>query len=102
MAVTQPGDSNEGSLQWWHSLVCYGASLLVVAISAVVDPFSFGTFDYCWLRADNYFVFSLIGPALLLIGLEIAFLAVAMIRTCQFHLDDDLKAKEMAKLASAK
>ena len=37
---------------------------MVVAASAGLDRFSYGTADACWLRADNYFVFSFIGPAL--------------------------------------
>ena len=37
---------------------------MVVATSALFDRFSYGSPSACWLRADNYFVFSFVGPAL--------------------------------------
>lgn len=82
--------------------MAYGGPLLVVCGAAIVDPFSFGTPDYCWLRTDNYFVFSLVGPALLFLAMEVVLLAVALIRTCRFNPDEALKTKEMARLASSR
>lgn len=51
----------------WYYLFAYGAPLVVVAISSVVDPFSYGTEQYCWLRADNFFIFSFVGPVIAVI-----------------------------------
>ena len=51
----------------WYYVAAYGVPLLVVAVSCVVDPVSYGTPVHCWLRTDNYFVFSFAGPAIILI-----------------------------------
>ena len=59
-------EAEKSRLRWYY-LVAYGAPLLVVAISCIIDPLSYGTDRYCWLRADNYFIFSFIGPVILVI-----------------------------------
>lgn len=46
-----------------YSVVAYGMPLLIVTVAAIVDPKSYGTMDYCFLRFDNYYVFSFVGPA---------------------------------------
>ncbi|XP_018016965.1 latrophilin Cirl isoform X1 [Hyalella azteca] len=89
-------------LRWWHYTIAYGLPLLVVSAAAIVDPFSFGTERYCWLRTDNYFVFSLVGPALALLVVHITLLGAALLHTCKLSPDDPLKSKEMARLASSK
>ncbi|KAF2355503.1 GPCR family 2 extracellular hormone receptor domain [Trinorchestia longiramus] len=88
-------------LRWWHFAVAYGLPLLVVSSAAIVDPFSFGTERYCWLRTDNYFVFALVGPALALLVVHITLLGAALLHTCKLSPDDPLKTKEMARLASS-
>lgn len=59
-------EAEKSRLRWYY-LVAYGAPLLIVAISGFIDPFSYGTDRYCWLRADNYFIFSFVGPVVLVI-----------------------------------
>jgi hypothetical protein len=59
-------EAEKSRLRWYY-LVAYGAPLLVVAISCIIDPLSYGTDRYCWLRADNYFIFSFVGPVILVI-----------------------------------
>lgn len=59
-------EAEKSRLRWYY-LVAYGAPLLVVGISCIIDPLSYGTDQYCWLRADNYFIFSFVGPVLLVI-----------------------------------
>lgn len=56
----------------WYYLVAYGVPFLIVAISAIIDPFSYGTDQHCWLRADNFFIFSFVGPVI----------AVILVSTC--------------------
>lgn len=89
-------------LRWWHYTIAYGLPLLVVATAAIIDPFSFGTPEYCWLRTDNYFVFALVGPALALLVVHVTLLGAALLHTCKLSPDDPLKSKEMARLASSK
>jgi hypothetical protein len=51
----------------WYYIFAYGVPLIIVAVSCVVDPFSYGTDRYCWLRADNFFIFSFVGPVIAVI-----------------------------------
>lgn len=102
LSVARAVECDSLRLRWWHHTLAYGLPLLVVGAAAVVDPFSYGTDQYCWLRTDNYFVFSLVGPALLLLAAHVALLAAALIYTCRLSPDDALKTKEMARLASAR
>lgn len=51
----------------WYYAAAYGFPAVVVAVSAVVDPFSYGTHQACWLRADNYFIFAFVGPVIAVI-----------------------------------
>lgn len=59
-------EAEKSRLRWYY-LAAYGAPLLVVAISSLIDPFSYGTDRYCWLRADNYFILSFVGPVILVL-----------------------------------
>ncbi|XP_042878351.1 latrophilin Cirl-like isoform X5 [Penaeus japonicus] len=102
MSVARAVECDSLRLRWWHYTLAYGLPLLVVAAAAVVDPFSYGTDQYCWLRTDNYFVFSLVGPALLLLAAHVALLAAALVYTCRLSPDDALKTKEMARLDSTR
>lgn len=102
MSVARAVECDSLRLRWWHYTLAYGLPLLVVAAAAVVDPFSYGTDQYCWLRTDNYFVFFLVGPALLLLAAHVALLAAALVYTCRLSPDDALKTKEMARLDSTR
>ena len=51
----------------WYYVAAYGFPAIVVAVSAVVDPFSYGTKEVCWLRTDNYFIFAFVGPVIAVI-----------------------------------
>ncbi|XP_071548081.1 latrophilin Cirl-like isoform X3 [Panulirus ornatus] len=102
LSVARAVECDSLRLRWWHYTLAYGLPLLVVAAAAVIDPFSYGTDQYCWLRTDNYFVFSLVGPALLLLAAHVALLAAALIYTCRLSPDDALKTKEMARLDSTR
>ena len=102
MSVARAVEYTSLRLRWWHYTVAYGLPLLVVSVAAIIDPFSFGTDTYCWLRTDNYFVFWLVGPALVLLIIHVCLLAAALVHTCKLNPDDPLKSKEMARLASSK
>lgn len=51
----------------WYYATAYGFPAVVVAVSAVIDPNSYGTDTVCWLRTDNYFIFAFVGPVLLVL-----------------------------------
>lgn len=57
-------ESERSRVKWYY--VCgYGVPFLIVTISSLVDPFSYGTDSHCWLKADNFFIFSFVGPVIL-------------------------------------
>ncbi|XP_076668606.1 latrophilin Cirl isoform X4 [Andrena cerasifolii] len=94
-------EAEKSRLRWYY-LVAYGAPLLVVAISCIIDPLSYGTDRYCWLRADNYFIFSFIGPVILVILANLVFLTMAIYMTCRHaNMSVAMKSKEHSRLASA-
>uniref|UniRef100_A0A1A8P464 Latrophilin 2 n=2 Tax=Nothobranchius rachovii TaxID=451742 RepID=A0A1A8P464_9TELE len=51
---------------------------LVVGISAAIDYMSYGTPQVCWLRVDNHFIWSFIGPVTLIIVVNVIFLVVTI------------------------
>ena len=67
----------------FYTLVAYGAPALLVIVAALVDPLSYGTSEYCWLRSDNYFVWGFLGPALAVLIANALFLALAMSVMCR-------------------
>ncbi|XP_061620306.1 adhesion G protein-coupled receptor L3-like isoform X9 [Phyllopteryx taeniolatus] len=74
---------SEHSRRRYFYLVGYGLPALVVAVSAAVDYRSYGTDRVCWLRLDTYFIWSFIGPATLIIMLNVVFLGIALYK--MFH-----------------
>ncbi|KAJ8357672.1 hypothetical protein SKAU_G00204660 [Synaphobranchus kaupii] len=56
----------------------YLAPAIVVGVSAAIDHGSYGTETACWLRVDNHFIWSFIGPVTLIITLNLIFLLVSM------------------------
>ncbi|XP_034020801.1 adhesion G protein-coupled receptor L3-like isoform X4 [Thalassophryne amazonica] len=74
---------SEHSRRRYFYLVGYGVPALIVAISAAVDYRSYGTDRVCWLRLDTYFIWSFIGPATLIIMLNVIFLGIALYK--MFH-----------------
>ncbi|CAL7946106.1 unnamed protein product [Xylocopa violacea] len=94
-------EAEKSRLRWYY-LVAYGAPLLVVAISCIIDPLSYGTDRYCWLRADNYFIFSFVGPVILVILANLVFLSMAIYMMCRHaNATAAMKSKEHSRLASA-
>ncbi|XP_076332617.1 adhesion G protein-coupled receptor L3-like isoform X3 [Tachypleus tridentatus] len=80
-------------------LVGYGVPAIVVLISAAVDSQSYGTDQYCWLKADNYFVFSFVGPVIAVLLASMVFLSIAVYIMCRHgNLMPTFKTKEQTKL----
>ncbi|XP_053715447.1 adhesion G protein-coupled receptor L3-like isoform X13 [Synchiropus splendidus] len=80
---------SEHSRKRYFYLVGYGVPTLIVAVSAAVDYRSYGTDKICWLRLDTYFIWSFIGPATLIIMLNVIFLGIALYK--MFHHSAILK-----------
>lgn len=59
-----------------YASLAYIAPAVVTGVSMLIDPASFGTERYCWLRADNYFIFSFIAPMVGVMFVSIAILFV--------------------------
>ncbi|XP_069739231.1 LOW QUALITY PROTEIN: adhesion G protein-coupled receptor L1-like, partial [Phaenicophaeus curvirostris] len=55
---------------------CFPA--VVVAVAAAVDHRSYGTDQACWLRVDNHFIWSFIGPVAFVILVTLVFLLVTL------------------------
>ncbi|KAM8793907.1 adhesion G protein-coupled receptor L1-like [Eudromia elegans] len=51
---------------------------LGIDIAAAVDHRSYGTAQACWLRVDNYFIWSFIGPVAFVILVNLVFLLVTL------------------------
>ncbi|XP_062850501.1 adhesion G protein-coupled receptor L2-like isoform X1 [Trichomycterus rosablanca] len=71
---------SEFSRRRYYYAVGYLFPALVVAVSAAVDYRSYGTKKACWLRVDNHFIWSFIGPVAFVIMLNLAFLVVTMVK----------------------
>ncbi|XP_017556028.1 adhesion G protein-coupled receptor L1 isoform X2 [Pygocentrus nattereri] len=69
---------SEYSRKKYYYLCGYCFPALVVGISAAIDYRSYGTKKACWLRVDNYFVWSFIGPVSFVIMLNLVFLMVTL------------------------
>uniref|UniRef100_A0AAY4AD85 Adhesion G protein-coupled receptor L3 n=1 Tax=Denticeps clupeoides TaxID=299321 RepID=A0AAY4AD85_9TELE len=80
---------SEYSRTKYFYLAGYGVPAVIVGVSAAVDYRSYGTDRVCWLRLDTYFIWSFIGPATLIIMLNVIFLGIALYK--MFHHTTILK-----------
>ena len=95
-------ESDKSRVKWYY-LCGYGVPVLIVAVSSVVDPFSYGTPDYCWLRADNYFVFSFVGPVILILVANLVFLGLAIWVMYRHQTTSAvMKSKEQSRMTNAR
>ncbi|CAN8004689.1 unnamed protein product, partial [Ixodes hexagonus] len=93
-------DSEKSRLGWYYVLA-YGAPAIVVTVAACVDPSSYGTERYCWLRADNYFILSFVGPVVAILLANLVFLSIAIYMMCRHaSLASSVKNKEQSKMAN--
>ncbi|XP_031336260.1 latrophilin Cirl [Photinus pyralis] len=93
-------ESEKSRLRWYY-FIAYGLPLLIVSISGAVFPTGYGTSRYCWLRADNYFIYSFVGPVIVVIILNLVFLSMAIVMMCRHsNASVSMKNKEHSRLAS--
>ncbi|XP_072925365.1 adhesion G protein-coupled receptor L1 isoform X11 [Hemitrygon akajei] len=69
---------SEYSRKKYYYLCGYCFPALVVGISAAIDYRSYGTEKACWLRVDNYFIWSFIGPVSFVIMMNLVFLMITL------------------------
>ncbi|KAG5891715.1 hypothetical protein JTB14_016098 [Gonioctena quinquepunctata] len=87
----------------WYYFFAYGLPFLVVFISATIYPQGYGTQRHCWLQTDNYFIYSFVGPVIVVISLNVIFLIMAMIMMCRHASNSvSMKNKEHSRLASSR
>ena len=93
----------ETSRRKWYYASGYGLPLLVVVVSSLVDPFSYGTSSHCWLRADNFFVFSFVGPVICILAADFVLLAMAAYQLYHHQSTSAvMKTKEQSRLANGR
>uniref|UniRef100_A0A3Q1I572 Adhesion G protein-coupled receptor L1a n=1 Tax=Anabas testudineus TaxID=64144 RepID=A0A3Q1I572_ANATE len=56
----------------------YSIPGLVVAVSAAIDFRGYGAKSTCWLRTDNYFIWSFLGPVAVIITLNLVVLVMTL------------------------
>ncbi|XP_038159793.1 adhesion G protein-coupled receptor L2-like isoform X10 [Cyprinodon tularosa] len=69
---------SEFSRRKYYYLSGYLIPAVVVGISAAIDYSSYGTQEACWLRGDNHFIWSFIGPVTFIIAANVLCLVVTM------------------------
>ncbi|XP_042532611.1 adhesion G protein-coupled receptor L2 isoform X7 [Dipodomys spectabilis] len=69
---------SEYSRKKYYYVAGYLFPATVVGVSAAIDYKSYGTEKVCWLRVDNYFIWSFIGPVTFIILLNIIFLVITL------------------------
>ncbi|KAF7249122.1 Adhesion G protein-coupled receptor L1 [Varanus komodoensis] len=69
---------SEYSRKKYYYLGGYCFPALVVGIAAAIDYRSYGTDKACWLRVDNYFIWSFIGPVSFVIVINLVFLMITL------------------------
>ncbi|KAK7889437.1 hypothetical protein WMY93_024997 [Mugilogobius chulae] len=74
---------NKGFLHRNFYVFGYGSPAVVVAISATMGAQYYGTDKMCWLSTDNHFIWSFIGPACLIILVNLLAYGVIMYKVYQ-------------------
>ncbi|XP_022240202.1 latrophilin Cirl-like, partial [Limulus polyphemus] len=67
--------------KWYYSLG-YGLPAIVVGVSVIIDPYSYGTLSFCWLNIKNYYVFSFVGPTLAFVVASVIFYFLILCKVC--------------------
>ncbi|XP_048353415.1 adhesion G protein-coupled receptor L2 isoform X13 [Sphaerodactylus townsendi] len=69
---------SEYSRKKYYYVAGYLFPATVVGVSAAIDYSSYGTQKACWLKVDNYFIWSFIGPVTFIILLNLIFLVITL------------------------
>lgn len=66
----------------WYYLSAYGIPAVIVIISSIVSPGSYGTTSHCWLSTDKGFIWAFVGPVCVIICINSVMLGVAIYVMC--------------------
>ncbi|XP_034647841.1 adhesion G protein-coupled receptor E3-like [Trachemys scripta elegans] len=82
----------------------YGFPALVVAISAAVNPYGYGTSEHCWLSPERGFNWSFLGPVCVIILINITFFALTLwiLRNSLSSLNADVSTLKYHRLLTFK
>ncbi|XP_063154244.1 adhesion G protein-coupled receptor L2 isoform X3 [Candoia aspera] len=69
---------SEYSRKKYYYVAGYLFPATVVGVSAAIDYTSYGAKNACWLKVDNYFIWSFIGPVTFIILLNLIFLVITL------------------------
>ncbi|XP_026215826.1 LOW QUALITY PROTEIN: CD97 antigen [Anabas testudineus] len=61
----------------------YGTPLVIVIISAIINPTGYGTEEHCWLSTKDGFIWSFIGPVCLIIFVNVFFFIITVWKLAQ-------------------
>ncbi|CAH1378189.1 unnamed protein product [Tenebrio molitor] len=87
----------------WYYFLAYGLPLVIVLVSAAIYPQGYGTDQHCWLKTNNYFIYSFVGPVIVVLFLNLIFLAMAVVMMCRHaSASVSIKNKEHSRLASTR
>ncbi|XP_017774015.1 PREDICTED: latrophilin Cirl isoform X3 [Nicrophorus vespilloides] len=86
----------------WYYIIAYGAPMLIVGISVLVNfSHGYGTEQYCWLRPGNQFIYSFVVPVGAVLLFNLIFLLMAITKMCRHaNATVSMKNKEQSRLAS--
>lgn len=90
----------ERSRRLWYYLFGYGVPTIIVGVSAAVNHEGYGTELHCWLKTENYFIWSFVGPVCAVILINIIMLGIAIYMMCRHSntLASSLRTKEKTRL----
>ncbi|KAL1492686.1 hypothetical protein ABEB36_010905 [Hypothenemus hampei] len=87
----------------WYYIFAYGLPFLIVFASGTVYPQGYGTIRHCWLKTDNYFIYTFVVPVLIVMLLNVIFLTMAIVMMCRHaSASVSMKNKEHSRLASTR
>ncbi|XP_060070352.1 adhesion G protein-coupled receptor L2-like [Ylistrum balloti] len=94
--VFEPGRSRSKI----YYLCGYVIPAIVVGVAAGIQPSGYGTDTHCWLRTDNGFIWSFVGPVAAVIIINIVMLSIAVYMMCKHAntLASALRTKEKSRL----
>lgn len=90
----------ERSRRLWYYLFGYGVPTIIVGVSAGVNHEGYGTELHCWLKTENYFIWSFVGPVCAVILINVIMLSIAIYMMCRHSntLASSLRTKEKTRL----
>ncbi|XP_074166228.1 putative adhesion G protein-coupled receptor E4P isoform X2 [Sminthopsis crassicaudata] len=56
----------------------YGIPAVIVVMSAGIDPYGYGTIKYCWLNLQRGFIWSFVGPVMVIILFNLVFYLITL------------------------